>query len=74
MRSVADALRARTVTRVLAMSPGERIALALSLGDADLELFMRTSGLDRATALERLQAAHRRGRTPSRAAGDHEPL
>jgi hypothetical protein len=70
MRSVADALRARTIAQVLAMSPGERIALALSLGDDDLELFVRTSGLERAEALERLRARRRHGRTPSRAAGD----
>ena len=70
MRSVADALRARTITQVLAMSPGERVALALSLGDEDLELFVRTSGLERAAALERLRAGRRHGRTPSRAAGD----
>ena len=70
MRSVADALRARTVTQVLAMSPGERIALALSLGDDDLELFIRASGLDAATAVKRLRAGRRHGRTPSRSAGD----
>jgi hypothetical protein len=70
MRSVADALRARTITQVLAMSPGERIALALSLGDDDLELFVRASGLNRAEALKRLCAGRRQGRTPSRAAGD----
>ena len=70
MRSVADALRARTITQVLAMSPGERIALALSLGDDDLELFIRASGLDRGEALGRLRAGRRHGRTPSRSAGN----
>ena len=48
MRSIADAIRARTVTQVLALSVRERITLALSLGDDDLELFVRASGLDRA--------------------------
>ncbi|HEX2311893.1 MAG TPA: hypothetical protein VHH91_14370 [Vicinamibacterales bacterium] len=68
MRSVADALRARTITQVLALPPRARIELALSLGDDDLELFVRASGLDR--ALARLRAGRRHGRTPSRCAGD----
>jgi hypothetical protein len=70
MRSVADALRARTITQVLALPPRARIELALSLGDDDLELFVRASGLDRASALARLRAGRRHGRTPSRCAGD----
>lgn len=70
MRSVGADLRARTVDRVLAMPVRERIALALALGDEDLELFARSSGLDRAEALRRLRDGRRRGRHPSRAAGD----
>jgi hypothetical protein len=73
MRSVADVLRARTIAQVLAMAPGERIALALALGDDDLELFVRASGLNRAEALERLRAGRRHGRAPSRSAdGDRD--
>ena len=62
MKSVADAMRARTTDAVLALSARERIALALSLGDDDLDLYMRTSGADRATALRQLhgQRAHDR--------------
>ena len=73
MPSLADALRARTVAQVLALPIRARIALALSLGDDDLELFVRASGLDRASALARLRAGRRHGRTPSRSVGDdHE--
>lgn len=62
MKSVADALRARTTDSVLALPVRARIALALSLGDDDLSLYMRTSGADRTTALRQLheQRAHDR--------------
>jgi hypothetical protein len=70
MRSIADALRARTMTQVLAMSPRSRIVLALTLGDDDLALFVRASGLDRVEALKRLRAGRRIGRAPSRSADD----
>jgi hypothetical protein len=70
MESVADALRARMVTQVPAMPVRARIALALALGDDDLELFVRTSGLDRPEALKRLRPGRQYGRTPSRSAGD----
>ncbi len=46
----------------------ERIALALALGDDDLALFVRSSGLDRADALRRLRARRAQGRSPSDAA------
>jgi hypothetical protein len=68
MRSVAGELRQRTIARVLAMRPGERIHLALSLCDDDLALFVRASGLDRDDARRRLRATRARGRVPSRAA------
>lgn len=62
MKSVADDLRARTAAAVLQLPLQERIALALSLGDADLDLYVRTSGLDRAAALARLRAQRSHGR------------
>lgn len=72
MPSVADALRAQTAARLQAMSVAERIALALALGDQDLERFVRASGLPREEALRRLRAGRQRGRAHSRcAAGDH---
>ena len=68
MRSVADDLRASTRARVLTMPVPERIQLALALGDEDLALFVRSSGLDRADALQRLRARRAQGRRPSVAA------
>ena len=68
--SVADDLRERTRLQVLAMSPSERIALALSLGDQDLELFMRTSRLARADALKQLCAQRANGRRHHSAAAN----
>ena len=56
MKSVADALRVQTSESVRRLPIEARIALALSLGDADLDLYVRTSGLDRAAALARLRA------------------
>ena len=68
MQSVADSLRRDTRERVLTLSIAERIALALSLGDDDLALYMRASGKDREAALQDLRAQRARGRTPSRSA------
>jgi hypothetical protein len=68
VRSVADGLRARTVERVLALPVAGRIALALALGEADLSVYMRASGLDRAEALRHLRKRHAHGRRPSPAA------
>ena len=39
MRSVADQLRAENCAAVLALSPADRVALALALGARDLETF-----------------------------------
>ena len=60
--SVVDDLRERTRLQVLAMPASARIALALSLGDQDLELFMRASRLDRPDALRTLCAQRASGR------------
>lgn len=69
MKSVADALRARTADTVRKMPVHARISLALSLGDDDLDLFVRASGLDRPAALRLLREPRARDRaTPSRSA------
>ena len=68
MRSVADSFRRDTSARVLKLSVAERIALALSLGDADLEIYMRTTGKTRVQSLRDLSAQRARGRVLSRAA------
>ena len=65
MRSVADQLRRDTVERVRELTIQQRIDLALSLGDADLDLYVRTSGRRRDDALRDLRAGHARGRAAS---------
>jgi hypothetical protein len=47
VHSVADELRALTRSRVLELPIAARIDLALTPGDADLDLFVQTSGLAR---------------------------
>jgi hypothetical protein len=65
MSSVADDLRARTRARVLEMPVHERIQLALTLGERDIEIFVRSTGVERHEALRRLRERRRRGRVPS---------
>jgi hypothetical protein len=65
MRSVADDLRRQTLAHVLALPLPARVELALSLGDDDLDLFARTSGLGRDEARRRLRAQRQIGRAPS---------
>lgn len=64
MRSVADDLRREQRARELRMTPAERVALALRLGEEELRMFCSARGLDRAEALRQLrdrrQAARRR--------------
>lgn len=66
MRSVADEFRERDRKAVQALSVQERIELALSLGEADLEIFCRTQGVDRATGIRLLRRRRQVGRTPSK--------
>jgi hypothetical protein len=60
-----SAARTRTNELVLAMTPSERIDLAFSLGEEDLQLFMQRTGLDRNAALRQLRAQRHTGRRPS---------
>lgn len=62
MKSIADELRHETAAAILRMPVPDRIALALALGDDDLSLFMRTSGLGRDEALRQLRAQRAHGR------------
>ena len=71
MRSeLAEFLRQRAADEVLAMSPAERMALALTLGDEDLDRYVAASGLDRDSALRNLRRARSIGRRPSVANDD----
>ena len=68
MISVADQLRDESRRRVLAMSPAQRMELALRLGDDDARLYAAANGVSDAEA--RLVLARRRqaGRQPSKSA------
>ena len=68
MHSVADELRRDTAVRLAQLSVQERIELPLSLGDADLDLYIRASGKNYDQALRDLRAQRARLRTPSRTA------
>ena len=72
MRSINDDLRRQTMARVLDLPIAARIRLALALGDDDLALFARTSGLPRDEARRRLRQQRESGRTVSRAAAIDE--
>ncbi|MGH7356492.1 MAG: hypothetical protein ACRELS_18190 [Candidatus Rokuibacteriota bacterium] len=68
MRSVADRLKAEERKALAALTPAERVALALALGARDLEAFRLAhqpplSPVDAARELERRR---QQGRRPSR--------
>jgi len=65
MRSVVDRLREHDRAAVLALTPGERVTLALALGARDLESFRRAhqpalESQEAARILERRRQASRR--------------
>lgn len=70
MRSVADVLRAEERTAVAALSPAERVRLALSLGARDLESFRLAQDppLQPAEADRMLRRRRQQGRRTSRCA------
>jgi hypothetical protein len=66
MRSrVAETLKQEQRDRFAAMTPDERAALALRLGDEWLADTMARNQLDRRAALEILRRSRRAGRKPS---------
>jgi len=62
MRSVARIHRAADARRLGALSPAERVELALRLGDEDVEIFRSARGLDREDALRLLRRTRQAGR------------
>ncbi len=68
MRSVADLLRAEDHAAVQALTPSERVALALALGSRDLETFRlaQVPPLAPAEAARVLERRRQAGRRPSR--------
>jgi hypothetical protein len=75
MRSrVAETLKQEQRDRFAAMTPEERAALALRLGDEWVADAMSRHNLDRRSALELLRRSRRAGRKPSRSMdGRHDP-
>jgi hypothetical protein len=66
MRSVADDLRDEQIREMLKLTPGERIELALRLGQRAVEVYMAANRVDRQTAIAALRRAGNAGRTPSK--------
>ena len=64
----AAAIDERRVARLAAMTPGERVALALRLGEEGLAMYMATRGVDRRTAIAQIKATRRLGRRRSASA------
>ncbi|HJX29080.1 MAG TPA: hypothetical protein VJ885_14320 [Thermoanaerobaculia bacterium] len=66
MKSVADDLRDELREEMRKLSPGERLELALQLGEEGLESFRKAHGLDRETAVRLLERQRQVGRIPSK--------
>jgi hypothetical protein len=65
MSSVADTLREDSRERLRRMTPTERVAEALRLGQAAISAYAAAHGLDRGEARRRLERAAQAGRRPS---------
>jgi hypothetical protein len=66
MSRVADILRAENLERLRRMTPAERLAEALALGDAAIDAYAAAHGLEREEARSRLEQASQAGRLFSR--------
>jgi hypothetical protein len=71
-RSATD-IDERRATRMAAMTPDARVALATRLGEEGLATFMAVHRLDRRSAVARVKATRRLGRRPSCSADVDEP-
>jgi hypothetical protein len=61
----AGAIARRRMERLAAMTPDERVVLAVRLGEEGLASYVETHGVDRRTAVARIKATRRLGRRPS---------
>ena len=66
MRSVADALKAEDRARVQAMTPSERVAFALALGQRDRDIVRAAQGLTEEEARRLFERQRQIGRLRSR--------
>jgi len=65
MKSVLDRLRDEDREALLALTPTQRVTLALALGERDLEAFRRAHGLSRDEAARILERQRQQGRRAS---------
>jgi hypothetical protein len=66
IRSVAEDLRHERRRVEAAMTPSERVRLAIELAERDLAVYCGANGVSREQALRTLRAQAQHGRTPSR--------
>jgi endonuclease V-like protein UPF0215 family len=69
MSGVADTLTGEARERLRRMTPTERLAEALALGEAAIEAYAAARGLERDEARRVLERASQAGRRPSRVMG-----
>jgi hypothetical protein len=62
---VADGLRRESARQVQALAAGERIELALALGDAGIEAFCSAQGVSHDEGAASLRRQRQQGRRPS---------
>ena len=71
MRSrLMEQLKQEQRERFARMTPAERVALTVRLGEEGLAEYMSANGLDRAEAIKAIKRSHRIGRRPSRCFDD----
>lgn len=66
MLTISERLRQEDRDRLRRMTPEERLAEALALGDEAIEAYATANGVDREEARRRLEQAGQAGRRPSR--------
>lgn len=70
MRSVAGDLQREQRIRFAQMTPAERVALSVRLGEEGLAEFMSANALDRLSALKAIRRSRRLGRRRSASADE----
>jgi hypothetical protein len=66
MSSVADRLRHDDAEAMARLTASERLALALALGEADVDAYCRSHGVERQSAIRVFERQRQRGRIASR--------
>jgi hypothetical protein len=64
MKSIADHHRRDDAAALADLSPADRVALALELGDHDREIFRKSAGLSEEAAFHELRRRRQIGRAP----------